>query len=114
RIARRTVRERPNDSGARSRDDPRTQCGSDLRHRDTDRSKWYDHGRRLLVGSRSARSIGARRSTGRKGAIRTRQAAAASMNKSFDVRIGINPISWTNDDLPSLGGETPLEVARSE
>jgi inosose dehydratase len=33
---------------------------------------------------------------------------------SFDVRIGINPISWSNDDLPSLGGETPLEVALTE
>ena len=32
----------------------------------------------------------------------------------FDVRIGINPISWSNDDLPWLGGETPLEVALSE
>jgi inosose dehydratase len=31
-----------------------------------------------------------------------------------DVKIGINPISWTNDDLPWLGGETPLEVALSE
>ena len=30
------------------------------------------------------------------------------------VRIGINPISWTNDDLPSLGGETPLETALAE
>jgi inosose dehydratase len=33
---------------------------------------------------------------------------------TFDVRIGINPISWTNDDVPSLGGETPLETALSE
>jgi len=33
---------------------------------------------------------------------------------TFDVRIGINPISWTNDDLPSLGGETPLETALAE
>jgi len=33
---------------------------------------------------------------------------------SFSVKIGINPISWTNDDLPRLGGETPLEVALSE
>ena len=32
----------------------------------------------------------------------------------FEVRIGINPISWSNDDLPWLGGETPLEVALSE
>jgi inosose dehydratase len=34
--------------------------------------------------------------------------------RPFEVRIGINPISWSNDDLPSLGGETPLEVALSE
>jgi inosose dehydratase len=33
---------------------------------------------------------------------------------SLDVKIGINPISWTNDDLPWLGGETPLEVALVE
>jgi inosose dehydratase len=32
----------------------------------------------------------------------------------FDVKIGINPISWTNDDLPSLGGETSLATALSE
>jgi inosose dehydratase len=36
------------------------------------------------------------------------------MTKPFAVKIGINPISWSNDDLPSLGGETPLEVALSE
>lgn len=36
------------------------------------------------------------------------------MAKKFNVKIGINPISWMNDDLPSLGGETPLEVALSE
>jgi inosose dehydratase len=33
---------------------------------------------------------------------------------TFDARIGINPISWTNDDLPALGGETPLETALTE
>jgi inosose dehydratase len=32
----------------------------------------------------------------------------------FDVKIGINPLSWTNDDLPWLGGDTPLEVVLSE
>ncbi len=32
----------------------------------------------------------------------------------WNVRIGINPISWSNDDLPSLGGETPLETALAE
>lgn len=34
--------------------------------------------------------------------------------RKFKVKIGINPISWMNDDLPSLGGETPLETALSE
>lgn len=33
---------------------------------------------------------------------------------TWNVRIGINPISWSNDDLPELGGETPLETALSE
>ncbi|MEO8156346.1 MAG: myo-inosose-2 dehydratase [Betaproteobacteria bacterium] len=34
--------------------------------------------------------------------------------KSFDVKIGINPISWANDDLPELGGDTPLQTILSE
>ena len=33
---------------------------------------------------------------------------------TWNIRIGINPISWSNDDLPALGGETPLETALSE
>jgi inosose dehydratase len=33
---------------------------------------------------------------------------------TFDVKIGINPISWANDDLPELGGDTPLETILSE
>ncbi len=33
---------------------------------------------------------------------------------ALSVKIGINPISWMNDDLPWLGGETPLEVALAE
>lgn len=33
---------------------------------------------------------------------------------NWNVRIGINPISWSNDDLPALGGETPLEAALGE
>lgn len=32
----------------------------------------------------------------------------------WNVRIGINPISWSNDDLPALGGETPLDTALRE
>jgi hypothetical protein len=30
---------------------------------------------------------------------------------TWNIRIGINPISWSNDDLPELGGDTPLETA---
>jgi inosose dehydratase len=30
------------------------------------------------------------------------------------VRLGINPIGWTNDDLPELGDDTPLEVCLRE
>ncbi|MGB1236899.1 MAG: myo-inosose-2 dehydratase [Pseudomonadales bacterium] len=30
------------------------------------------------------------------------------------IRIGINPLTWTNDDLPSLGAQTPLETCLSE
>lgn len=30
------------------------------------------------------------------------------------IRIGVNPIGWSNDDLPWLGGDTPLEVALGE
>ena len=32
----------------------------------------------------------------------------------MSVRIGINPITWTNDDVPALGGDTPLETCLSE
>jgi inosose dehydratase len=33
---------------------------------------------------------------------------------SMSVKLGINPITWSNDDDPSLGGETPLEVCLAE
>lgn len=39
---------------------------------------------------------------------------SAGAGTAFSVKIGINPISWSNDDLPSLGGEIPLEVALTE
>jgi inosose dehydratase len=30
------------------------------------------------------------------------------------VTLGINPITWTNDDMPELGGDIPLETCLSE
>jgi inosose dehydratase len=33
---------------------------------------------------------------------------------AMTVRIGTNPIAWSNDDLPELGGDTPLETCLAE
>ncbi|GJE44429.1 myo-inosose-2 dehydratase [Methylobacterium soli] len=30
------------------------------------------------------------------------------------IRFGTNPIAWSNDDLPELGGDTPLETCLAE
>src|SRR3954462_3851303 len=30
------------------------------------------------------------------------------------IRIGANPIGWSNDDLQEVGGETPLETCLAE
>jgi inosose dehydratase len=32
----------------------------------------------------------------------------------MSVRIGINPITWSNDDVPELGGDTSLETCLAE
>lgn len=32
----------------------------------------------------------------------------------MSVRIGINPLTWTNDDMPELGADTSLDVCLSE
>ena len=29
----------------------------------------------------------------------------------MEVKLGMSPISWTNDDLPELGGDTSLELS---
>lgn len=36
------------------------------------------------------------------------------MEAVMSVRLGINPITWTNDDVPELGGDTPLETCLAE
>ena len=30
------------------------------------------------------------------------------------VRLGIGPIGWSNDDMPELEGDTPLETCLAE
>ncbi|HYZ64692.1 MAG TPA: myo-inosose-2 dehydratase [Acetobacteraceae bacterium] len=32
----------------------------------------------------------------------------------MSVRLGTNPIAWSNDDLPELGGDTPLETCLAQ
>ena len=32
----------------------------------------------------------------------------------MSVKIGVSPISWTNDDLPELGGDTTVEHCLQE
>jgi inosose dehydratase len=29
----------------------------------------------------------------------------------WQVRLGVSPLSWTNDDLEELGGDIPLETS---
>ena len=36
------------------------------------------------------------------------------MLKKGDVRLGIAPIAWTNDDMPELGGEISFEQCIDE
>ena len=43
-------------------------------------------------------------------ALRTRRGAASARRLTMIVRIGINPLGWTNDDLPELGDDIPLET----
>ena len=32
----------------------------------------------------------------------------------MNVTLGINPITWTNDDMPELGGDIPLDICLAE
>ena len=32
----------------------------------------------------------------------------------MSIRIGANPIGWTNDDLQDIGGDTPLETCLAQ
>jgi hypothetical protein len=31
----------------------------------------------------------------------------------MSIRIGVNPIAWSNDDLHELGGDTPVSERRA-
>jgi inosose dehydratase len=33
---------------------------------------------------------------------------------TMSIRFGVSPIAWINDDMPELGGDTPLETVLSD
>src|SRR5512146_51498 len=39
---------------------------------------------------------------------------ATKGKQKMPIRFGTNPIGWSNDDMPELGGETPLEQCLTE
>src|SRR5690606_2299043 len=39
---------------------------------------------------------------------------AIEERRNMTIRIGANPIGWSNDDMLELGGETPLETCLAE
>ena len=46
--------------------------------------------------------------------VRAARAAYERDAPGMTIRIGINPIAWSNDDMRELGGETPLETCLAE
>jgi hypothetical protein len=38
----------------------------------------------------------------------------AEQSAIMSVRLGISPIGWSNDDLPELGGDIPLDTCLAE
>ena len=42
--------------------------------------------------------------------MRTRLENNEWTDKEMGIRFGVSPIAWSNDDLPELGGDTPLTV----
>ena len=59
--------------------------------------------------SRSAPQVGAARAT----STRKRWRPSA-WETEMTIRIGANPIGWSNDDLQEIGGDTPLETCLAE
>jgi hypothetical protein len=74
------------------------------------------HGKPADIGGMSAvpGGLGARGSPRRTRRLRNRAEGAAAGRLTMAVRIGANPIGWSNDDMRELGGATPLEVCLAE
>src|SRR5690606_2972697 len=79
--------------------------------RDRDRPRALDRGRRRLV-ERPRR--GSLRERTRAARIRGLSRACRRLSGRDMIRLGINPISWTNDDLPELGDDISLDTCLEE
>ena len=80
---------------------------------DTDPDR-LDRRRRRLVGRRRARSLRSGRKSAPRGAATRTRGNCKGLETEMTVRIGANPIGWTNDDLQEIGGDTPLETCLEE
>src|SRR5476649_1188558 len=43
-----------------------------------------------------------------------RRSSRSALEIEMTIRLGANPIGWSNDDLKEIGGETPLETCLAE
>ena len=84
----------------------------DRRHRDGPGAAL--HGRRRVVGRAGARGVGPARGRRPRARPTTPRAAASEPEASVTVRIGVNPIGWTNDDLETLGDDISLDTCLDE
>ena len=66
------------------------------------------------MGRGRARSLRPGRGPRRLRALRRGAPRASAWAAEHGIRIGINPIGWTNDDLEELGDDIPLETCLAE
>src|SRR5690606_39073958 len=85
---------------------------ADVRHRHRHRPLEDHRGRRLVVGRGGAGGVRAPgRARGAQGLWRQDQSESEI---DMSIRWGVSPIAWANDDMPELGGDTPLETILAE
>ena len=110
---RRDGRERRRPGGTGSSRAPRAHRAAHHGHRrSTTDPAISTAGRRALVGCRRARSVDA--AEVQRGTRRLRNSDRGAGMARMTVRLGTNPIGWSNDDLRELGGATPLETCLAE
>ncbi len=99
-----------------ARGEPRR--GRDPGHPDRHRCRTFDRRGWGLVGCRGAGRFAPPRGEGRvrrlRGEARPPTRRQLRRRRSMAIRIGANPIGWSNDDLIEIGGETPLETCLAE